>query len=213
MPSVSITKLVNACLVVATGERTVLIDPGVFAWKDPRLDASALPSLDRIVITHGHPDHYSPDFVRELIVRSPDAAIETTPDVVETLANIGVAATTESVSYTAQFEAPHELTPMGTTTPNIGVHIAEVLTHPGDSHTFSETMPILAMPFSAPWGSMTAGVRKTIDLGPRFVVPTHDWNISVEGRKWLGGLAIASFESSDTTFVSLDDFETITLDV
>ena len=37
---VTITKLVHACLLVETGDRRVLLDPGGFTWQDERFDIS-----------------------------------------------------------------------------------------------------------------------------------------------------------------------------
>ena len=181
MATVEITKLVHACLVVRGSGGTVIIDPGNFTWNDERFDVTTLPEPDRVLITHGHPDHLSVDFVRELHIRFPRAAIESTEDVVDMLANHGIASTTSSTDIATRFEAPHERTPIGTAPPNVGFHVQGAVSHPGDSHSFSSTMPVLAIAFSAPWGSMTAAVEQARSVGPRYVVPIHDWQLSDDG--------------------------------
>ena len=95
------------------------------------------------------------------------------------LQDAGIEATT---SGTPQFAAPHERIPIGPGPQNVGFHVAGALSHPGDSHSFVETMPILAMPFAAPWGSLVAGVDRTRLVGPRYVIPIHDWFLSAGGR-------------------------------
>jgi len=213
MATVKITKLVHSTIVVEGGGPTVLIDPGGYTWADDRFDVSTLPEIHRVLITHGHPDHLSVEFARELSVRFPSAAVETTPDVVDVLANHGIRSTTAPVEYVTRFEAPHELTPIGTAPANVGFHVKGAITHPGDSHTFSSTMPILAMALVPPWGSMTDAVARIRALEPKYVIPVHDWHLRPEGRDFIGTLAAASFADHDITYLPLAEFEAVTLDV
>ncbi len=211
--AVTIRKLSHSCLHIEAGARRVLVDPGAFTWNDPRLEMASLDAVDRVLVTHAHPDHLSVEFLRELAVRFPDAVVESTPDVVELLADGGIAATTGSANYTSQFPAPHEATPIGAGPPNIGFHIADAVTHPGDSHSFAETAAVLAIALTAPWGSMTDAVALARSLEPRYVVPIHDWPLSAEGAAWLYGIGERAFAGTGTTFVPLGEFETVELDV
>lgn len=213
MGNVKITKLVHASLVIESEGARVLVDPGAYTWNDPAFDVTTVPRLDRILITHGHPDHLSIDFVRELSVRFPGAPIETTPDVVDTLANHGIPSTTNQSDLTVRFDAPHERTPMGTPPPNTGFHVSGVVSHPGDSHSFGATMPVLALAMAAPWGSTTAAVDAARRVGPRYVIPVHDWHLSAGGREFTNDLAAMSFADDDITVVPLANFEAVTLDV
>ena len=206
---ISITKLVHACLLVeASGKRT-LLDPGGFSWADERLDVSMVEGVDRILITHEHADHVSVDFVRAAIERSNDALVETTPALRAILAEQGIDAVTEG---TAQFAAPHERIPMGPGPQNVGFHVEGVLSHPGDSHSFVETMPILAMPFVAPWGSLTNGVDRARLVKPRYVIPIHDWFLSAGGRTFMYRLANMALAQDGIELVEIPDFETVTLE-
>ena len=213
MVTVEITKLVHACLVVRSGGGTVLIDPGAYTWNDERFDVSTLPELDRILVTHGHPDHLSVEFARELHIRFPRAAIETTEDVKDMLANHGIASTTGSTDIATRFDAPHEMTPVGTAPPNVGFHVAGMVSHPGDSHTFSSSMPVLAIAFLPPWGSMTGAVEQARRVGPRYVLPIHDWHLSDNGKQFVNQVAAMSFQDDDITHVPLNDFEAVTLEL
>lgn len=213
MGIVKITKLVHACLVIESEGARVLVDPGAYTWNDPAFDVTTVPRLDRILITHGHPDHLSIDFLRELSVRFPDAPIETTSDVVDTLANHGIPSTTSPSELTRRFDAPHERIPVGTAPPNIGFHVSGVLSHPGDSHSFVETMPVLAMAMAAPWGSTTAAVDAVRRVAPRYVIPVHDWHLSDAGREFTNNLATMSFADDDIAIVPLTNFEAVTLDL
>ncbi|MGB5187846.1 MAG: MBL fold metallo-hydrolase, partial [Acidimicrobiia bacterium] len=183
---VKITKLVHACLLVEVGGERILIDPGVFSWEDERLDPSMVEGVDRVLITHEHADHVSLEFLRAALERSNDAAVETTPALQAILAEQGIDAVTDG---TPQFAAPHERIPIGPGPQNVGFHVAGLLSHPGDSHSFVETMPILAMPFSAPWGSLTNGTDRARLVRPRYVIPIHDWFLSEGGRTFMYRLA------------------------
>ena len=37
------------------------------------------------------------------------------------------------------------------------------------------------MPFVAPWGSTVGGVDRTRLVGPKYVIPIHDWFLSEQG--------------------------------
>ncbi|MEN8240213.1 MAG: MBL fold metallo-hydrolase, partial [Actinomycetota bacterium] len=169
---VTITKLVHACLLVETEASRILIDPGSFSWGDERLDLAVVEGVDRVLITHEHADHVSVDFVRAVLERSNDASVETTDSLAVILEAHGIDAGGEK---TPRFHAPHERIPIGPGPQNTGFHVEGVLSHPGDSHSFVETMPVLAMPFIAPWGSLTAAVDRVRLNAPRYVVPIHDW--------------------------------------
>jgi len=207
---VTITKLVHSCLLVETNGKRILIDPGSFSWNDARLDLSMVEGLDRVLITHEHPDHVSFDFVRGALERSNNALVETTASLAEILAAEGIDAVT---SGTTRFAAPHERIPSGPGPQNAGFHIEGALSHPGDSHSFVETMPILAMPFTAPWGSLTNGIDRTRLVKPRYAIPIHDWFLSEGGQTFMNGLAEGALAQDGILFVNIENFTSVTLSV
>ncbi len=207
---VTITKLVHACLLVETNGTRVLLDPGVFTPQDDRFDLSMVEGVDRILITHEHADHVNVDLVRSVLERSNGAEVETTASLAGILAEQGIEAVTEG---TPQFTAPHERIPMGPGPENTGFHVEGVLSHPGDSHSFSESVAILAMPFAAPWGSLVDGVDRTKAVGPTYVIPVHDWFLSEGGKDFMYGLATAGFADTEIELVFLKDFESVTVTV
>lgn len=207
---VQITKLVHACLLVETDGTRILIDPGTFSWQDERLDPSMVAGVDRVLITHEHADHISVEFLRAALERSNDAAVETTPALQALLVEHDITAVTEG---TPQFAAPHERIPIGPGPQNVGFHVGGVVSHPGDSHSFVETMPILAMPFVAPWGSLTNGADRARLVKPRFVVPIHDWFLSEGGRTFMYRLAKMALDEDGIELVHVPDFESVTLTV
>jgi len=207
---VTITKLVHACLLVeANGTRT-LIDPGLFSWNDERLNLSMVEGIDTILITHEHTDHVSIEFVKGVLERSDDATVETTPALSAILSSEGI----ETVSGVAErFVAPHERIPIGPGPQNTGFHVEGVVSHPGDSLSFVETMPILAMPFIAPWGSLTGATDRVRLTRPRYVIPIHDWFLSSEGAAFMYRLAEMGLADDEIDLIHLADFDSVTLDV
>lgn len=208
--ALTFTKLVHACLLGEVVGRRILIDPGGFSWDDERFDASMVEGVDRILITHEHGDHVSFDFVRAALERSNDATVETTPSLQAILAEQDIDAVTEG---TPQFVAPHERVPMGPGPENTGFHIEYVLSHPGDSHSFNETMAILAMPFVAPWGSLTSAADRVRLVKPKFVIPIHDWFLSQPGRGFMYRLAEMALAQDGIELVVIDDFTHATVTV
>lgn len=207
---VTITKLVHACLLVEVAGRRILLDPGIFTMRDERFDLSMVEGVDRILITHEHADHVDVDLVRGVMERSDAPDVETTSSLSQILFNQGI----EAISAgSPRFAAPHERIPIGPGPENTGFHVEGVLSHPGDSHSFVETMPILAMPFAAPWGSLVAGVDRTRLVKPRYVIPIHDWFLSEGGKDFMYGLATAGLAGDDIELVYLKDFESVTLSV
>jgi L-ascorbate metabolism protein UlaG (beta-lactamase superfamily) len=171
-----ITKLAHSCLLVempAPTNRTVLFDPGNFSVE--LVKAANLEFLDDIVITHEHPDHFNQETVVGLAQKFPKVRILAPQPVVGILQQAGVAASTTAPEGMELFEAPHEsLDPMGKTPQAIGVYYLDTLTHPGDSHHFSQTKEVLALPITAPWGSTVNAVRLATELKPKIIIPVHD---------------------------------------
>lgn len=185
--SVTITKFGHSCLLVELSEagRNALFDPGVYS----SVPVETLPELHDILITHQHADHMDGRLIKTLRAHFPRARITAPPDAGEMLKRAGVAdvqtSPGEGFSF---FEAPHEaIEPLYAAEPprENGVHYDHVLTHPGDSHHFHETMPILALPVTAPWGSAVEATRIALELHPQYVVPIHDWHWKDEARSHL----------------------------
>ena len=214
MAEISIQKLGDSCLLVDVNGHRALLDPGFYAWEHERIDLAAMPAPDRLLITHGHQDHLSIEFVQALVAAFPDRVVETNEEVAGGLAEAGIDATTHSTDWTAQFSAPHEPTPMGSQPPhNVGFTVGGVFVHPGDSYTFDASPLVLALPILPPWGSTTEAVNLAKRIRPRHVIPIHDWHLTEDGKKWVYGTAIRGLAEDGITFLPLDDFESVTIDL
>lgn len=212
-----ITKFVHSCLLVEMPEpvnRTVLFDPGVMS--EAALDVEALEFLDDVVITHIHPDHLSVPLMKALMAKFPEARITAPNEVVALLAQEGITASAEAADGMTIFKSPHEkIRPFADADPpeQIGIHYLELLSDPGDSHSFTETMPVLAMPMQAPWGSFVDALRLVLDLQPKYVLPIHDWHWSDEARHAMYRGAEEVLTKHNITFVPLKTGEPVVLDV
>jgi len=112
------------------------------------------------------------------------------------------------------FDSPHEsVAPLFPQPEEIGVHYLDALTHPGDSHSFSETKQILALPITAPWGATVNAVNLAVKLKPKYVIPIHDWHWRDEARENMYGLIEEALAKHGITFLKVKNGEPFTLDV
>lgn len=178
----NITKFVHSCLLVETSDRVTLFDPGVMS--EQALDVGKLNRLDDIFITHVHSDHCSTDLIKQLVIKFPSVRITGTSEVVKQLAAVGITASTEPPSGVVFFDSPHEsVQPLFPQPEQRGIHYLDVLTNPGDSHSFHETKEILALPMTGPWGSSIRAINVALELKPSKVLPIHDWHWNDAARE------------------------------
>jgi len=210
-----ITKFVHSCLLVempAPFNRTALFDPGMMS--EEALNIDELLYLDDIIISHEHGDHVSLKLVKQLVAKFPDVRITSTAPVVKQLAEAGIVATNRPSDGIVFFDAPHEnVEPLWPQPEAIGVHYLDRLTHPGDSHSFSETKAVLALPVTAPWGSMIAAFNLAIKLRPKYIVPIHDWHWRDLARTQSYESLEQAFAKAGITFLKLEDGLPVVLDV
>ena len=207
----TIRRLSDSCLLVGDDAGTTIIDPGFFTFQDDAIDLDSIGDVQRILITHEHGDHVSPDFVRWLLDRGDDVQVHANAAVAELLAASDIEASTDDPLGVTSEDVLHEMVPTGATPPNRSWSISGVLTHPGDSYQPATTEPVLALPLIAPWGSTTQSVEFARRLTPRQVVPIHDFYTSASGRAWLSGLVKRVLADDDIELVPLDWGEGYTL--
>lgn len=210
-----ITKFVHSCLLVEMPEpvnRTVLFDPGMMSAGS--LDIDKLVYLDDIVITHVHGDHCDPKLIKRLVEKFPDVRITGTSEVAEKLAKEAITVSTEVPEGMEFFDSPHEsVAPLYPLPEQIGVHYLDKLSDPGDGHSFNETKAVLAMPMTAPWGSIIKAVNIVLELKPKHVIPIHDWHWRDEARQGTYADIEKIFAEKGITFHNLKDGEPVVIDV
>lgn len=208
-----ITKYGHSCVLVETANRVGLFDPGNFAWMTESFDISKIDRLDDIIITHEHADHVYLPFLQTVLEKFPNVSILTTETVSQQLNEQGITATvtTQPNEHQTLFAAEHEsIAPLAPwPLQNIGVHYADVFTHPGDSHHFSETKKVLALPITAPWGTTPDALHLVETLKPEYVLPIHDYLWRPEVRDYFYQGIQAYCESQSATFLAAVDGQPI----
>jgi L-ascorbate metabolism protein UlaG (beta-lactamase superfamily) len=207
-----ITKLVHSCLLVEQPDRTALFDPGTMSEDAVNVDSLAF--LDDIIITHSHQDHFSIDLIKALVKKFPAVRITAPSDVVKQLTDAGITASDQPSEGIVFFEAPHEIVdPMFPTPPEFGIHYLDRLTHPGDSHSFTETKKILALPVTAPWGTTVKAVDLGLTLKPKYIIPIHDWHWQAAAQEQTYNRLEQLFKEANITFIKAKNGEPFVLDV
>jgi L-ascorbate metabolism protein UlaG (beta-lactamase superfamily) len=212
---VKITKFVHSCLLVEMPEpinRTVLFDPGSMSRE--LLESHTFEYLDDIFVTHNHGDHMDTGFIKKLVAKFPDVRILATAQAIDQLKEQGITATNVAAEGVTIFDSEHApLEPMSATPQQHGIHYLDKLTHPGDSHTFGETMPVLALPVQAPWGSMVDAVKLALKLKPAHIIPIHDWHWSDQARAGAYDQLEQIFAQNKIAFIKPQNGEPFVLDV
>lgn len=181
-----LTKFEHAALRLDHRGQTLIIDPGAFTA--PLEDLSALVA---VVITHEHPDHWTPEHLDRLLGAAPGVAI---------FAPSGVAAAAKGYDITVV--APGDTTTAGNftlsffggqhavihsslpTIENVGVLVNDELYYPGDSYAVPEGVQVrtLAAPLGAPWLKIGDAMDFVLALAPKRAFGTHDVPLSEIGR-------------------------------
>jgi L-ascorbate metabolism protein UlaG (beta-lactamase superfamily) len=164
-----------------------------------------------VLITHEHPDHVKPEFVRWLVDRGTDVQVYSNDPVAALLAPHEIDVMTGTPVGVSHEDVTHGMTPMGTAPPNRSFTIDGVLTHPGDSYEISATAPVLALPLLVLWGSTTESVAFARRLGPVQVVAVHDFYMSSYGRNRLMSMVKNILASDGIELVPLDWGESYTV--
>lgn len=198
-----LTKFMHSCVLVEHDDKAVLFEPGIFSWNSGLVQVASMPMLDRVVVSHKHPDHCAEPFVRELAKVFPDAQWFAPSDTHEELRSWGVQNVTNQSSEELQVielnHAPVE--PFAEPVQNLVTHWNEVVTHPGDTHDLLETKDVLLLPVQAPWGTTIRAVNLALELKPKYILPIHDWMWRDEWRETSYDRLAALFAGSQTTFL------------
>lgn len=205
----TIRRLTDSCLTVTGDSGTTLFDPGFHTFDE--FDLQTLGDVQRVLITHQHGDHLKPEFVAWLLDRGEDVTVFSNQAVADVLARHEVDVDTGTPPGTSFEDVVHEPTPMRSAPPNRAFTLDGILTHPGDSYRLSTTAPVLALPLMIPWGSTTASVEFAIRLGPRQVIPVHDFYLNDFGRKWVNGIVVDWLTDAGIELVPLNWGESYTV--
>ncbi len=181
-----VTKFEHATLTLLEAGRTLVIDPG--SYTTPLADLSEVVG---IVITHEHPDHWTPDHLDRLLKAYPGTPIYAPEGVARAAAGYDVTVvhpgdTVDLEPFTLEFfggrhAVIHESIPV---IDNVGVLVNGEFYYPGDSYDVptGRTVRLLAAPVGAPWLKIGEAMDFVLAVAPRQAFGTHDMTLSVIGR-------------------------------
>ncbi|MGF6821297.1 L-ascorbate metabolism protein UlaG (beta-lactamase superfamily) [Microbacterium sp. ZKA21] len=181
-----VTKFEHATLRIDESGDTLIIDPGSFT-----LPMQDLTGVVAVVITHEHPDHWTPERLDEILLNAPGIPV---------FAPAGVAAaatgheitvvspgdTVTAGAFTLRFfggehAVIHASLPL---VQNLGVLVNDELYYPGDSYAVPEGVAVstLAAPLGAPWLKIGEAMDYVLAVKPRRAFGVHDMTLSVIGK-------------------------------
>ena len=183
-----ITKFGHSCVRLETGDHTIVLDPGGFT------EPEAVDGATAVLVTHEHPDHYSPDHLRRT-----DAPIYTigavaakirdeAPDVAERV-TVVEGQFDPGVPTRVVGEKHAVIHPEMQRFDNSG-YLLEVedikIFHPGDALTVpEEEVDLLLLPVSAPWLKVSECIDFARDVGAQRSLAIHDKVYSETGLKMV----------------------------
>ena len=174
-----LTKFTHACVRLDDGERSLVIDPGIYSELDEALDG-----VSGVLITHEHTDHIHLERLARALEADPRLQVWAPLNVVEALDEFGeqVVAVDPGESFEAggfpvrTFGGQHAVIhPSIPVIANIAYLIDGNVFHPGDSFTVpSEPVQTLLVPTHAPWNKVSEVIDFTVAVRAPHAYQIHD---------------------------------------
>ena len=207
-----LTKYEHACLVLEISGDKLIIDPGAFT-----MPLGDIGDVIAVVITHEHPDHWTPEHLDRILATSPDARIFGPAGFA--LAAKDYAVTTVAEGDTAEIGAftlafygskhavIHSSIPV---IDNVGVLVNDELWCGGDSYTVPPVeVGTAAVPSGAPWLKIGEAMDYAAELKAKRVIPTHDMVLSVIGKGFSNARLTTVVEANGGEYFALEPGEGI----
>lgn len=187
-----LTKFTHACVRFDDGDRTLVVDPGVFSEV-----AAALDGADAVLITHEHPDHVVLDDLRAAARRDPRLRVFAPDPVAAELGDLGEQVVTTAPgqafeaagfpvrSFGGQHAVIHPSIPV---IPNVGYLVDDSVYVPGDSLVVPPVpVQLLLVPIHAPWSKTAEVIDFVVSVRAPRAVNVHDVLLTDTGREFVEG--------------------------
>jgi L-ascorbate metabolism protein UlaG (beta-lactamase superfamily) len=182
----------HSCVRLETGAHAVVVDPGVFT------DPGALDGATAVLVTHEHPDHWTPANLRAtdapvFTIAAVEARIrEQAPDVAERVTVVSPGQALQvgmPVEVIGEKHAViHPELPHFDNSGYLFTVDGTTVFHPGDSLTVPPIAPdVLMLPVSAPWLKVSECIDFAREVGARRSVAIHDTVYSEAGLGIVDG--------------------------
>lgn len=203
-----VTKHEHAALRIEDSGKLLLIDPGSFTLPlDELTDAVA------VVLTHEHPDHWTPDHLDRILKATGGIPIYAPEGVAKAAAGYDIIVvqpgdTVTIAPFTLRFfggahAVIHETIPV---VDNVGVLVNDEFYYPGDSYAVPKGVDVklLAAPLGAPWLKIGEAIDFVLAVKPHRAFGTHDMTLSVIGRDMHRARLQWATEQGGGEFLALD---------
>jgi len=209
-----LTKYEHATLVLEKSGQTLVVDPGTFT-----MPLTEVRDVVAVVITHEHPDHWTPEQLDRVLAMSPDAKIYGPQGVAIAASAYPVIVVGDGDEITAGafdlkfFGSRHAV--IHSSIPvidNVGVMIDDTLFYPGDSFTIPPVeVDTLAVPAGAPWLKIGEVIDYVTAVKPRRSFPVHEMVLSVIGKNMANDRIGTATTAGGGEFLPLQPGETLDL--
>jgi L-ascorbate metabolism protein UlaG (beta-lactamase superfamily) len=210
-----LTKHGHACVVLASEDRRLVIDPGAFT------DPAALQGASAVLITHEHFDHFEPDRLRAALDADPALEVWTNGSVAQQLdgpggrvhvVGQGDAVTVAGFEVHVHGEKHAVIHPEIPVVENIGFLVDGQVFHPGDALTVpDEPVATLLLPVHAPWSKVGEVIDyvRAVDADQAYAV--HDALLSDIGLHVVANMLGQGGPGTPTPYSRLTPGETTEL--
>jgi L-ascorbate metabolism protein UlaG (beta-lactamase superfamily) len=208
-----LTKHEHAALTLDKHGKKLVIDPGSFT-----LPLSDLHGIVGIVLTHEHPDHWTPEHLDRILATYPDTPVFAPEGVAKAAGGyrITVVSPGEAVDvgpfhlefFGGTHAVIHESIPV---VDNVGVLVDDEFYYPGDSYAVPRDaqVTLLAAPVGAPWLKIGDAMDFVLAVKPSRAFGTHDMTLSRAGLNMGRARLQWAVEQNGGEFLELDPGQSV----
>ncbi|MEN2740685.1 MBL fold metallo-hydrolase [Microbacterium sp. X-17] len=202
-----VTKFEHAALRLEKDGAALVIDPGTFTRPVPADDVVG------VVLTHEHPDHWTPEQLDRLLAANPGIPIFAPEGVANAAATYDVTVVKPGDElvvgpfslrfFGGRHAEIHSSIPI---VQNVGVLVDDAFYYPGDSYAVPEgvLVDLLAAPIAAPWLKIGEAMDFVLATAPRRAFGTHDMTVSPTGLAMHRARLQWAVEQDGGSFLPLD---------